>query len=77
MSSKPSLLHEIKSPLTAAKLGISLLQAELNEKFANDPQSEKVIEINQIVAGIEAKINQCVETLQKNRSAFDGKTPTN
>lgn len=67
----PSLLHEIKSPLTAAKLGLNLLRLELKEKFAQEEPSEKINEITQILENIEIKVNQCVEVLQKNRAAFD------
>jgi len=77
MSLKPSLLHDIKSPLTAAKLGLSLLRLELKEKFANEEPSEKASEINQIIASIENKITQCIEVIEKNRTAFEADILTN
>jgi len=71
MSLKPSLLHDIKSPLTAAKLGLSLLRAELDEKFSSELEDEKVKEIFSVLSSIESRINQTVDLLQTNRSLFE------
>lgn len=64
---KASLWHEAKSPLTAARLGLQLLKAELEEK---NQLSEEAIKI---ISQIDEKIGLTAKRILEIQEKFEPK----